>query len=506
MARRCLSSTLSNSSTCLRASKLKPSIFVCALSSARDTMRFSIGSSCGIPKRPMSPLIESGAKMRIRLSSSDTKNCVSPGSPWRPLRPRSWLSMRRASCRSVPTTKSPPRLLTSSYCAGVATPPPPLLSPPAPLLPGPGHYLALALVVFGVEHLVRDALAAQVVGEELVLFDRHGADEDRLALLVELFYLARQRLKLALLGLEDKVVVVLAHHSAVGRHLDDLQPVHFVKLLTAGLGRAGHASQLVVQAEVVLVGDARKGPALLLDRHALLGLDGLVEPLAPTAARLQPAGKLVDNDHLAVFDHILLVFVEERLGAHGGLQVVHILDATLSIYIGDAERLFRLGDAIVGQLYRLALFVPRIIFFRLEARGDAGHHAVQVVGLRRRGGNNQLRARLVDEDGVYFVDDGKVMPALAELPLAVADVVAQVVKPELRVGAVGDVRLVRLAARARTQKFVKYFKAPLFVALFVGLFVARVVAVRRVLVDDAHRHPEPRVHLPHPRRVARSED
>ena len=32
------------------------------------------------------------------------KTSTSPGSPWRPERPRSWLSMRRASWRSVPIT------------------------------------------------------------------------------------------------------------------------------------------------------------------------------------------------------------------------------------------------------------------------------------------------------------------------------------------------------------------------------------------------------------------
>ena len=34
---------------------------------------------------------------------ADRKKRDSPGSPWRPERPRSWLSMRRDSWRSVPT-------------------------------------------------------------------------------------------------------------------------------------------------------------------------------------------------------------------------------------------------------------------------------------------------------------------------------------------------------------------------------------------------------------------
>ena len=38
------------------------------------------------------------------LLSSYKKNLLEPGSPCLPARPRSWLSMRRASCRSVPTT------------------------------------------------------------------------------------------------------------------------------------------------------------------------------------------------------------------------------------------------------------------------------------------------------------------------------------------------------------------------------------------------------------------
>ena len=46
---------------------------------------------------------------RIKSSSSARKKCELPGSPCRAQRPRSWRSMRRASCRSVPSTWSPPR-------------------------------------------------------------------------------------------------------------------------------------------------------------------------------------------------------------------------------------------------------------------------------------------------------------------------------------------------------------------------------------------------------------
>ena len=57
----------------------------------------------------------------------------------------------------------------------------------------------------------------------------------------------------------------------------------------------------------------------------------------------------------------------------------------------------------------------------------------------RRAGDDQRRARLVDEDGVHFVDDGERQPALHAVVEAEREVVAQVVEAEFVVGAVGDV-------------------------------------------------------------------
>lgn len=53
--------------------------------------------------------------------TSERKKRVDPGSPCRPERPRSWLSMRRDSWRSVPTTCSPPSARTSSRSTLVTT-------------------------------------------------------------------------------------------------------------------------------------------------------------------------------------------------------------------------------------------------------------------------------------------------------------------------------------------------------------------------------------------------
>ena len=154
--------------------------------------------------------MRSPANRRTRSSSADRKKRVSPGSPWRPARPRSWLSIRRDSWRSVPRMNRPPASSTSSRAAstrrsisgstrcvvlvvvGVArlqpelaqlerarcsALPPSLMSTPRPAMlvaivtapgaPASAIDLALALGVLGlgVEHRVLDAPAASAAAD-----------------------------------------------------------------------------------------------------------------------------------------------------------------------------------------------------------------------------------------------------------------------------------------------------------------------------------------------------
>ena len=291
-----------------------------------------------------------------------------------------------------------------------------------------------------------DAALLELLAEQLGDLDGDRADEHRLALLVAGLDLARDRAPLAVLGLEDLVVLVLADHRAVGRDLDDRQLVDLHELGGLGEGRAGHARELVVHAEVVLQRDRREGLVLLLDAHALLRLDRLVEALRPAAAVEDAAGELVDDLDLAVDDGVVDVALVERLGAQGLDQVVDERAVLGAVEVVDAEELLGLGDAALGDRDRLVLLVELVVVLGDEAllhlrvhalgllaggqaRGELGEAAVEVGGLLGGAGDDQRRAGLVDEDVVDLVDDrvvvgGERLALLGEAP-AVLDLLLQ---------------------------------------------------------------------------------
>ena len=181
---------------------------------------------------------------------------------------------------------------------------------------GLGDDLALALGVLGlgVQDGVRDAALAQHVAEQLGDLDGDRADEDRLAVGVALGDLAHDRRPTCRPWSCRPGRSGPCGPAAVGRDLDDAELVDLHELGGLGERRAGHARELVVHAEVVLEGDRRERLVLLLDAHALLGLDGLVQALRPAAALEDAAGELVDDLDLAVDDRVVDVALVERLG------------------------------------------------------------------------------------------------------------------------------------------------------------------------------------------------
>ena len=359
-----------------------------------------------------------------------------------------------------------------------------------------------------VEHLVLgDTGALQQLGQPLRLLDRHGSNEDRPALAVQRLDLLDDRGELLALRLVHDVRVVRPDERAVGRDDHDVQLVDLGELRGLGVGRAGHARQLLVHPEVVLEGDRGERLVLALDPNPLLGLDRLVEAVRPPSARHQPAGELVDDDHLPVLQHVVHVALEERVGPESLLDVVEGVDVDGVVQVLDGEELLAAGDPGLRERHGLRLLVDDIVAgLKLldlvelplgdggrprQLRDDPVDLVVEIRRLLGRARDDEGGAGFVDQDGVDLVDDGVVERALHQLLQGEAHVVPEVVEPELVVRPVRDVGPVRFLAAARPEMEVTRVAYP-----------PGIVEKRGLVLDDGHRQPEEIVEGPHPHGVA----
>ena len=400
--------------------------------------------------------------------------------------------MRRASWRSVPRTYRPPRLedalaeLDVDAAAGHVR-----RDRDRAALARVLDDLALALVLLRVQHVVVDALALQELGEVLGRLDGDRADEHGLACLVALDDVVEHGGELRVRGLEDEVVLVEARDRLVRRDLDDVQVVDLDELLLLGLRGAGHAGELLVQAEVVLERDRREGDVLLADLDALLRLDRLVEALAPAAPLHDAARELVDDLDLALLEDVVDVALVQRLRLQRLHEVVHEDDVARVVEVLDPERVLHLLDRHLRGRDGLELLVVEEVGARelglvlalrglarrgraLEVLHDPGELVVRRGGGLGLAGDDERRPRLVDQDRVDLVHDRERVAALDDAVERDRHVVAEVVEPELGVRPVRDVAPVRLAA----------------------------LCERHQVLDEADGRPERLVHGPGPLGVA----
>ena len=395
---------------------------------------------------------------------------------------------------------------------------------------GLSHDLGLPLVVLGVEHLVVHAPLLQERREPFALLDRDGADEHgqplslnlldlragnpfagplplglELDLAIEIpgdppqlpgavgegdsvpavdpLHLVGHRDPLLTLRAVDHVGMIDSLHAAVGRDRDHVELVDLPELGRLGHGGARHAADLPVELEKVLERDGGERLRLLLDPHPFLGLDGLVEAVGPLPARHQAAGKLVDDHHLPLLNHVVDVPLVEVVGLERVVDEVWPLHIAGRVEALDAGDFLREPHTLLGQGDSVLLLLDLEVLLGQQLPGDLIGPRVLRDIVMGWAGDDQRRPRLVDEDVVDLVDDRVVERPLSLLhvlreavvaPRSRPHVVAEIVKPELVVGAIRDVTVVGFLPLSRLH--------------------AR--------LDRAHGQAEAQVERPHPLHVA----
>ena len=305
---------------------------------------------------------------------------------------------------------------------------------------GLGDDRCLPLVLFGIQHLVGDALLAQSIRKTLRLLDRDRANEDRLAFSVAFDEVVGECVELRILRHVHEVGLIHPAHLHVGRDLNDTELVDLVELPSLGHRGAGHTGEFLVETEVVLEGDRGERLILFLDPDAFLGLDPLVEALGVAPTLENSSGELVDDLDLTVGHHVVHVAVIESLGLERYVEVVDHVDVGVVVHVLDTEEFLDLGDPRLGGHHLALALIDLVVEFGSQTLGDTGEVAVPLRRFPNASADDERRSRLIHQDGVDLVDDGKVVSALGEIPRLHRHVVAQVVETELVVGAVGHIR------------------------------------------------------------------
>ncbi len=201
-----------------------------------------------------------------------------------------------------------------------------------------------------------------------------------------------------------------------------------------------------------------------------------------TAARHHAAGKLVDDDDFVVADDVVLVAGEELVGLQRIVDVVNdgdVFDVVKRFALQQTrlpQQVLELFGAVFGEVGRALLFIDFVVF-RRQKRNEGVDGVVEVGAVVQRAGDDERRARLIDEDRVDFIDDRIVVATLHHLGAVVFHVIAQIIEAELVIRRVGDVAGIGLAA----------------------------LVVVQTVHDDAGRQPEEAVEPAHRGRVALGE-
>ena len=231
------------------------------------------------------------------------------------------------------------------------------------------HHVRFVLVVFGIQNRVLDALFREDFRDRRALLDARRTHENRLSLLVLLHDLVDDRREFLAFRFVHDVLFVDANAVLVRRNLHDVQLVGRVKLSSFRVGRAGHARELLVDAEKVLEGDRRHRATFFLNPHVFLRFDCLMQTIRPTTSREDAAGEFVDDQHLAITHQVVDFALVERVRAQALVHDVQRFEVHGIVKVFPFDRPDRIEQllghfrTVVRERDGVAFFIDVVVLF-----------------------------------------------------------------------------------------------------------------------------------------------
>ena len=151
-----------------------------------------------------------------------------------------------------------------------------------------------------------------------------------------------------------EIRLIVADHRQMGGNHYYIELVNGVEFLSLRVSGSRHARQLLVETEVVLERDRRVGDALP-QYLTPPWPHRLMETVRPPAALHQPASEVVNNDYLAIFDHVVSIPLVKDMCLECGIQKARKTEVLGVVEVLDIEQLFYLQRSAIRKDTDLSL-------------------------------------------------------------------------------------------------------------------------------------------------------
>ena len=182
--------------------------------------------------------------------------------------------------------------------------------------------LRLALMELSVQNVMLNATLRKNARNTLGIVNRNGTDQHRLTILVTLFNVSYNSLKLSVNGAIDQVIEVFTLYRAIRWNNLNRNVINLTELCVLGHCGTGHTRKFVVHEEVVLEGNSCQSLVLFTYLNVLFCLNCLMKTLRITTAFHNTTSKLINNLNFAVNDNVLLITMEHVLSLQRLLKVI----------------------------------------------------------------------------------------------------------------------------------------------------------------------------------------
>ena len=186
-----------------------------------------------------------------------------------------------------------------------------------------------------------------------------------------------------------------------------------------------------------------------LNGNAFFGFQCLMQAVGKTPPFHHATGKFINDNDLSglarAAHNIIAVFLKQNMGAQSVGDMMHKADilnvvnraALLQKAVFD-QQLFHMLIAVISQIDGFG-FLVQLIIFRRQERQHFINADIEVGAVFKRAGDNQRRARLINQNTVNLIDNGEAVAALAHFCARIFHIVAQIIKAQLIIGGIGDV-------------------------------------------------------------------